>query len=420
MTTRPWPVLVISCALCVTPAAEAEVLSLGRCVALALERSPASKAGAENVRAAQAAYDAARSHYRPFLFGELTHDQLFYRPYDFAQRSGLLHLDWSAGDRLLDAAAAPRQEILVQQAESRWVDSDLTRQVAHLYISALQRESRLELLRHRQQVLEGHLLVSQAMWRAGTRTQFDVFQTRAAASRLEEQVLELKAEADSLQWELARLTGIEDSQAIELRPLGPQAANLDSLPAAAVLDAQLTSNPLLRTLELESEAERLRRREIRASRLPHLALNGGYVADGDPTAAGNYWLAGVSLQAPLVRWGLTRHEEDEIEARARSLRFQADRVHLELRIQSAQVRGRLVTMQQLGALRAERLQNAQQALQLADENYRAGLSTNLEYLAAQGEMLDAEEGLQEARAEYFLGLVDLYILTGQADRVSNL
>jgi len=79
-----------------------------------------------------------------------------------------------------------------------------------------------------------------------------------------------------------------------------------------------------------------------------------------------------------------------------------------------------VTMQQLGALRAERLQNAQQALQLADENYRAGLSTNLEYLAAQGEMLDAEQGLQEARSEYFLSLVDLYILTGQADRVSNL
>jgi outer membrane protein TolC len=417
MKSSRFAVLLASVLLRPCPAG-AEALSLSQCIDKALARSYQLQAGSEDVRAAQAAYGAARSQYFPSLSADAAHDQLFYRQYEFRQQQAELRLDWGTGDRLLGVAEPQRQQVLAREADRRQMELDVTRRVARLYVSILQKQVSRELLQRREELLDGHLQISRAMWQAGTRTQFDVLQTRSAVSGLREQVLRSDIEADSLRQELTRLIDLPDYRALEVRELKSQTASLDSISDLEQLG--LTDNPLLKSLDLQWRAEQLRLREVRATQLPHLQVTGGYVVDHDPTAAGSYWQLGAGIQMPLVRWGLPRFQADEIRATARSLQLLEAQSRLELQIELDQIRERITKLREIRRLRQEQLANAQESFQIAEANYRAGLITNLEYLAAQNDLLEVQLALQQTRLDTLLGLVDLYALANRADKISGI
>jgi outer membrane protein TolC len=398
--------------------AGAEALSLSQCIDKALGKSYQLQAGSEAVRAAQAAYGATRSQYYPSLSADAAHDQLFYRQYGFRQQQAELRLDWGTGDRLLGVAEPQHQQVLAREADRRQTELGVTRRVARLYVSILQKQVSRELLQRREDLLDGHLQISRAMWQAGTRTQFDVLQTRSAVSGLREQVLRSDIEADSLRQELSRLIDLPDYHALEVRELQSQAASIDSISDLEQLG--LANNPLLKSLELQWRAEQLRLREVRATQLPHLQVTGGFVVDRDPTAAGNYWQLGAGIQMPLLRWGLARFQADEIRATARSLQLQESQARLELQIELDQIRERITKLREIRRLRAEQLTNAQESFQIAEANYRAGLITNLEYLTAQNDLLEVQLALQQTRLDTLLGLVDLYTLANRADKISGI
>lgn len=398
--------------------AQTETLSLSRCLALAAQNSFQWQAGEAAVQAAGAAYRADRTRYFPQISAGLSHNQFFYQQYNYRQQVGQALLDWSAGDWLLKTADIQQKILLAAEADRQQINLEITHRVAMLYIAILQQQVNHDLLANRMSLLNEHAQVSKALWLAGTRTQFDVLQTESAINQLQEEMLAADLDTDNLRQELARLLDLPDYRTLQLRELSQQMIAVDSL--ANLSHFPLQQNPLLQSLEFQYQAQQLRLREVRASMLPHLQFTGGYVVDRDPTAEGNFWQVGAGLQFPLLQWGLSKFQQQEIRASARALQFQQNEIKRDLQIQLDQITEKLRKLKEIYQAQEKRLAANQQALQLATANYQAGLITNLEYLSAQKEVTENQFALQETRLDFSFNLIEIYTLTNQTARIAEL
>ncbi|MDZ7290329.1 MAG: TolC family protein [candidate division KSB1 bacterium] len=398
--------------------AQAQTLSLAQCLELARQHSFRLQAAAQQVQAAGAVYRSGRSRYFPHVGAALSHAQSFYRHYDFRQQAGQAGLDWGIGDWLLQSAEAERKNWLAEEANREQIALEVTQRVAALYLAILQMQVKLELLANRRQLLNEHAQVANALWLAGARTQFDVLQTQAAIQQLQEEMLAAELEADNLRRELAQRLALPDYRALQLRDFPSSFSAIDSL--AELRPISLQQNPLLKSLALQYEAQQLRLRQVRAARLPHLQFAGGYVVDRDPTAEGNYWQVGAGLQFPLFRWGLSKFQQQEIRAGARALQLQQAETGRELQIQLDQINTKLEKLREIYRAQEQRLEVNQKSFQLATANYKAGLITNLEYLAAQKDLTENQLTLQETRLSFLLGVIERYTLTNQTAKIAVL
>ncbi len=398
--------------------AQTERLSLAQCLDLALHNSYRWQAAAQDVQAAHAVYREERTRYFPNLSAELAHDQLFYSHYDFRQQIGQAVMDWSAGAWLLKTAEVEHRKVLAHEARRAQTALEVSRRVAALYIAILQRQVNRELLSHRLNLLNEHAQVSKALWLAGRRTQFDVLQTEAAIHQLQEEMLAVELETDNLRQELALLLNLPDYRTLQLRDLPGQLIEVDSLSNMNPLSIQ--QNPLLKSFSFQYEAQQLRLRVVRASRLPHFQFIGGCFVDRDPTADGNYWYVGASLQFPLFQWGLNKFQQQEIRAGARALQLQKAEIARELQIQLEQISAKLKKLQEIYQTQKQRLEANRQAFQLATANYQAGLITNLEYLTAQKDLTENQSTLQETRLRFLLSVIEMYTLTNQTEKIAQL
>lgn len=391
-------------------------LSLSECLDRALQQSHSLKSQNEKIYAARAAQQTAKSHYYPHFSAELAHNQLFFPPYNYRQQFGTATLDWFPGVWLKKTALAAAKQAEVQQAEKQRVALDLVRRVSALYLGILRDRQELTLLEKRLRILAEHQRVAEALWRGGVRTELDVLQTRTAINSLLEQKIVRSAETHTLQTALVYLLDLPSASILQLQEIPDNV--IDVQPDFG--QSLLTQNPLFQSLQLQAETRRLRLREVQASKWPQMQLRSGYVVDRDPTAAGNYWQAGIGVRVPLFRWGETKFLQREIEAQVKALYWQRAQVQREQRVQQAQIAQELDRLHETYRLRQERLQITQQTLQIATANYQAGLITNLEYLDAQKENLTTQVTLNETRLTYVLRLIENYTLTNQLEKIKLL
>ncbi|RMD97356.1 MAG: hypothetical protein D6814_09630, partial [Calditrichaeota bacterium] len=149
-------------------------ISLSKCIDLALKNSYRLQQKQSEQEAVHAAFETERSQYFPQIFADGSHNQLFFSHYNYRQQVAQLALDWRLGDGLLKTADVQKQHLRAVEAQKEQVSLQLMREISFLYINILQKQLNDSLLQNRLQVLNQHLQVAQALWQAGTRTQFDV------------------------------------------------------------------------------------------------------------------------------------------------------------------------------------------------------------------------------------------------------
>ena len=168
---------------------------------------------------------------------------------------------------------------------------------ASLYISILQVKKQIELLVVRMGLLQRHRELTQGMWKAGVRTRLDVLQTESEMIKLQEDTAHLAIIRKTLHKELALLLGWQNSDSLHLATL--QVAAITELPIPYASLETLANNPLIASYDSQIKAQQLRTSEIKADQLPHFLLGGGYFADGDPMADGNYWRIDAGITIPI-------------------------------------------------------------------------------------------------------------------------
>jgi outer membrane protein len=164
----------------------------------------------------------------------------------------------------------------------------------------------------------------------------------------------------------------------------------------------LQDRPELKDLRLEqSAAERFAKAE-HALIYPTVSIAGtaGIVPAGESAVPSRYGAIGVNVNIPIFNGGLFHARQSEAELRAKAATQQvndlANRITRDVRVAYLNAR---TAFERLG-LTAQLLQNAQQALDLAQGRYQLGLSSIIELSQAQLNLTSAQIANTSAKYDY--------------------
>lgn len=342
----------------------------------------------------------------------------FLSPYSFQQAWLLARVDWSLGDLFMKTSLSDQNRVLAIEADREQVRLELFQRITLLYIGILQNQVQIDLFNERSDLLEGHLLMTQALWHAGTQSEIDVLQTQTEITRLEEQVVTVEIQRNNLKLELAKLMGISNVSSFEILPVQLKGLEVQQVPVWS--DTLIANHPLVRAIEFQILSEDEKGRNIRAEQFPRFNMQTGYVSDADPTGDGNYWQIIAGLNIPIFRWGKTNYQKQQLKANVQTLVMQREEVLRELTIHVNQVIERLDKYRNIYLKQVKRLDYADQAFSLADIHYQAGLITNLEYLTVQEQYSETKIALQETMLRYSVNLVEFFVITNQIEDLDAL
>jgi outer membrane protein TolC len=265
--------------------------------------------------------------------------------------------------------------------------------VVELYIRALAASSSERAAAARLATAEALLGQVRDAEQAGTANKLDVARAERQAERERTVMILAARDAGTLRAALKQTIGLEDAREIELAgiatPRAPQAGfetALERRPEMRMLAA--------RRAALEQEYEKARR-----ERWPKIAAFADYGALGrDPANAVSTWAIGASASVPLFTSGRIASEVKAARLRLEQWEQERKRVVLAIRqeIESSLVELDAARRARESAARAR--DAARETLELARLRYGAGLTTNLDVVAAQGSLAEAEE--DEIRTRY--------------------
>lgn len=399
-------------------AQQREKLTLLDCFEQASEYSYRLESTGQQAIAAQQQTEIQKSMALPEISANVIGNSQHLTPYNFQQAFLLVQADWSLGDFIMKTSMADQNMALAAQARQEQVQLQLMQRLTVLYMTMLQKKAQLNLIRERKNLLNDHLVMTRALWEAGSKTELDLLQTRTEITRQEEQVASLMMDYNNARLELTRLMGKTDTVGFGIKQVHLQ--NLELQQDGAVLDTLLANHPLIRNIDYQVLAQQERRRNIRAGQLPKVNVQSGYVSDADPTGDGNYWQIMAGIRMPLFRWGRTEYQTQQLKADVRTLQLRKEEILRELNIRVNQILEKLRKYRTIYTKQQTRLDFANQAFHLADVNYEAGLTTNLEYLTVQEQYSETKINLQETMLMYAVNLVEYFVVTGQTEQLTLL
>ena len=391
------------------------VLTLEECIHRAEQNSYRLQAGEYEITARENASSLAKSLAIPKIGGELATENRFLQPYYFNQAWASVHADWSLGDLIMKTGRSAAQDIETRRLENEQNRLDVMGRSTSLYMSVLQVKKQIEILKARLRFLELHHQLTQGLWKAGVRSQLDVLQTESAMVRIQEDTARLDIVRKNLQNELAYLLGWENTDSLNLAKISVD--SIAGLPVPPVSSQSLADNPILASYDSRVKAQRFRTNEMAADHIPHVMLGSGYVGDGDPTGDGNYWRIDAGVVIPIYSGRALVYQKHGSEAMAASLDAQRNEIERELMIHLVKVHEKLVKLKDLLTLQNQRHSISSRAVGFAEMNYKAGISTNLDYLSAQQQLTDTELAIEETRLEYTMNLIEYYIATNQVENI---
>lgn len=287
-------------------------------------------------------------------------------------------------------------------------------QVDRAYFLVLRAQALLKVAE--QTVTARQLVVEQveALRRSGLKSGLDV--SIASYNLSEARLLASKAqnEVKAAYADLAVALGNRDEQVFELADEG--------LPADPVADQStlvkdaLLNRPELRGLQFERDAAYQFLKAEKSLKMPSITglWNAGWIPFGDSRLSSRYNAAGFSINIPIFNGRLYKAREAEAEYKARAveqnLRDGENRIARDVRIAWLNINS---AFERIG-LSAQLLSRANEALDLAQERYRLGLSSIVELSQAQLNVTIAQIESTNTKYDYLLQRAVLNYQSGQS------
>jgi outer membrane protein TolC len=258
------------------------------------------------------------------------------------------------------------------------------------------------------------LTAAQRRLQVGSATRSDVLRAQLEENNAKQALATAQSQERTAAFALARLVGSET-------PVYAQAFKAQVPRPLSISEAELTSlvseqAPAVTTAEANYEASRASASAARAQYLPTLRLSGGYDwFNQDPAFNGGNlsWTMRVGLSYPLFN-GFTR--EDNVaraEATARNASATAADAHLKARADFERVMNALKLAEEQVALSTQAVEVAREDLRVQEERYRLGMSTILDRITSQVNLMDAENNEVAARYDYEIARAQLEALIGR-------
>ncbi len=168
------------------------------------------------------------------------------------------------------------------------------------------------------------------------------------------------------------------------------------------MSTALSRRPDLRSLELAADIYDKKIKLARSENLPQLALVGNYLLTNPSVFNGfekkfkGMFNIGVTLSAPLFRWGEGRNKVRAAKAQAAAARYQLDEAREKVELQVNQASFRVTEANKAFARAVKNCERAEENLRTASVGFKAGviptsdmLEAQTAWVSAQLEMVDA-------------------------------
>jgi multidrug efflux system outer membrane protein len=317
--------------------------------------------------------------------------------------------------RIRRASEAAWAQLLATEAARQAVRQTLVAQVAAAYLDLLQLDYELEVVRRSLEVRNASLELTTAREEGGVASMQDVVQSRVLVSTAEAAMVDVLRRQEQKENELSILLGRNPGPIQRGVPLREQPLRTDV--PAGLPSALLERRPDIRNAEQDLVAANANIGEAKAAFFPQLSLTGAFgfqsVSLSDLfTSPARVWQFGPSLTLPIFTGGRLTGEYAFAKAR-----FEEAAAGYQRTVQNAfrEVSDALIQYQRSREFTVRQEQNTQarrEAAQLANIRYDGGVTSYLEVLYTEQELLSAELLLAQALGEELLSVVQLYRALG--------
>lgn len=423
------------------PARAQQPLSLGSAVRIALDHNPELRAAGEDDRAAAARAAGSRAAWYPridfsqgftrgnnpvYVFGTLLTQRSFTaanfalsnlntpHPLDNFQTqfAGRLTL-FDSGRTWFTTRAAERQKTAADFALEQ-ARQDLILRVVQTYFGTMVARENLSAAQEALKTATANRERIAAFEKAGQVVSSDLL----SAQVYEAQALDRQLQAGNA-LEVARLN-LAREMGVEPAALGEPASSLEEPAATAGELAEwesqaLAGRPLLRAVEMQTDAARKSAKAAKSEFGPRVELFGEFERDALTLGAGpsgTNWTAGARLDWNIFAGGADRYHAAEAVAEKRKaedhLEWVRSGVRLELR--RAYLESRSAAQRSTAARQSA--DQARESLRIIENRYHAGLVTITELLRAQ-------QAVAEARTGYIAAVGDWYAARASLERAAG-
>lgn len=401
--------------------ADAKVLQLDQCIALAFENNPGLQIEREKIVELENDYRIASSGLYPRVTASAYYTRL--DPNRIGVLPGMAYAEESLGQVKLkqllydggktksnSRAAAKSAGAQRESAEASRLDTVLG--VSQAYYRVLEARELLRVGEHSRAQREAFFNLTGTFYQAGKATRLDSLRAEAQLLDAERSLIQARESLRISELILKKTmgvgVGVEISIADGLPDLFTEPGDEDSL-----LRQTLEHNPDLKKSALFKEQARSAINAASGSYLPEISLQGTYgYRNRDVGGAGEEWTAGIFLEWSLFEGGLTRAQVGKARARSREIEWGDRAVRDQVQVDLSQALGDLRTA--LASIRSsKRLTEAQdEAYKAVVEFYKRGKATYIE-------VLTAETDLTQAKAAYVRAVGDYQSASARLDRVTG-
>ena len=312
------------------------------------------------------------------------------------------------GGGLRAAVRAQRslEEAAVFQLESI-VNSVILDVTVRFYDVLLARDS-IEVEEQNVELLEEQLQNVRNRFEAGTVSQFEVLQAEVTLANAQPALIRAKNNFRVAADELRRATGYINISPNNLTRVPEFIGDLVYMPVDAdlvpALEAALSNRPELKSLENLLTANTERVAIARSDRRPDIALVGSYDVRRSGEASGTFddpdhgWIVGIQSSWNIWDGNATRGRIVQARSQVRQAELSLEQSQLDIEVEVRRALSGLQEADELAQAAAKVIDQAEEALRLAQVRYDSGTSTYLDLLQAQVALTQARNN--QLRANY--------------------
>ncbi len=384
----------------------------------ALAANPDMRSAQASLRAARAQGVIAGALLKPELSGSSSASRNDDQSRYGAGLSASWELDLFGGNR--DSARAAEEDILATTANLQDAQISLAAEVASSYINLRRAQAQMDILERNLAAQRETAGLIEARYKVGLDSELELAQSRLSLGQLLAQLPEQERAVSQFMHALAILSG-EEPEALNARlqlPTGVPYVTEPLIPTDREIAADLVRRrPDLRAVEHNVTAAAFRRDAAEAARYPSFRLGGGLDFSSldavdlfDTTSMARSLLGSISV--PLFNGGRLKQQVTVRDAQYDQAVNSYRKTLLAALAEVADAFATLESSERRISQLTENLNLARDTRQLAFTRYQAGAVDFQTVLDAERQVLSAEQGVLQVRAENSLAAIGLYRALG--------
>ncbi len=292
----------------------------------------------------------------------------------------------------------------VAREDLKSTQSETVFQVKQSFYSVILAQENLQITKQALDQAEAHLQIAESFYQSGRASRFDLLRAKVEMAKFKPEVIRAKNDLALTKESLAILLSQPSSLEIEEKlKFEPGLLSLDE-----ALQAALVYRSDLKSLRLQEDMAGLSIGITRAANLPSLSFLGNY----EYTSSGgskweNKWNVNLVLGFTLFDAGKNKAQVEQKRSQVRQMQLAIEQLRDGIQLEVKQAFWNIQAAKESMVAQEQSIQQAEEALSIAEARYKSGTITQVEVLDAQLALTSAQLGYTGALYDYNLSRANL-------------